>query len=441
MKKILSLVLLITVLLAVPALGATAENEAVPSFMEGAVTYAEAEKLASALGLLYSGKEGEALFTENRESPTALSLSLADPYKATVMSFDGKIGELKLLKTYSETAANPVLARDGKLYVPFRFVAEFFGARVYFENGEARAERTKYYAPALIRTNGQVRERVSVKDGFESAVIAGDRLLYITGDKMYIRDLNSGSEEELCPAGRAHVSGDKVFVLTGGKVISADIKTRRYITLCENVMMVGYTFDDYAWCDMADKSEVYDRYGNKIATVTGDFYNAFDYAGGLVYYTEKSGALYRAKPDGSEKVFLAKAAYYPEYKDGFVYYIDDAGNFRRVSADGSSDEMIYGLNLEIAAKTETEYIYNYYSNTGSPRLFIGAADGKNFRPYSDDKVSPLTKMLPYKDGFAFVSYYGNKPYYATKSASVKLSDDEPTAMAGVYGDWVYYVVD
>lgn len=77
--------------------------------------------------------------------------------------------------------------------------------------------------------------------------------------------------------------------------------TRRYITLCENVMMVGYTFDDYAWCDMADKSEVYDRYGNKIATVTGDFYNAFDYAGGLVYYTEKSGALYRAKPDREPK--------------------------------------------------------------------------------------------------------------------------------------------
>ena len=50
-------------------------------------------------------------------------------------------------------------------------------------------------------------------------------------------------------------------------------------------------------------------------------------------------------------------------------------------------------------------------------------------------------MLPYKDGFAFVSYYGSKPYYATESASVKLSDDEPTAMAGVYGDWVYYVVD
>lgn len=107
MKKILSLVLLITVLLAVPALGATAENEAVPSFMEGSVTYAEAEKLASALGLLYSGKEGEALFTENRESPTALSLSLADPCKATVMSFDGKIGELKLLKTYSETGCKP----------------------------------------------------------------------------------------------------------------------------------------------------------------------------------------------------------------------------------------------------------------------------------------------------------------------------------------------
>lgn len=441
MKRILSLVLLLTVLLCVPVLGATAENEAVPSFMEGSVTYADAEKLAFALGLIYSAKDRGALFTENRESPTALFITPDEPLVVTVMAFEGEIGALKLAKTYTEAVGASAVWHDGRLYVPFRLVAEFFGARVYFENGEARAERAKYYAPALIRTNGKVRERVSVKEGFESAVIAGDSLLYIANEKMYIRNLATGAEEELCPAGRAHVSGNKVFVLTGGSVISVDLTTKRYVTLCENVMMVGYTHDDYAWCDMAEKSEVYDKYGNRIAVVTGDFYNAFDYVDGLVYYTEKSGALYRAKPDGSEKAFLAKAAYYPEYVDGFIYYIDDAGNFRRVASDGSADEMVYGLNLEIAAKTENEYIYNYYSASGTPALFIGKPDGTDFRSYGAGNVSPLTKMLPYRDGFCFVSYYDSKPYYASESSSEKLSDDEPTAMAGTYGEWVYYVVE
>lgn len=441
MKRILSLVLILSVLFSVCAFAAVVENEEVASFMEGSVTYAEAEGLASALGLIYSGKEDGALFTENTSSPDALSVSLTTPYSASLMSFDGEIGELKLLKTSPLQMEHPVISRNGRLYVPLRFISEFFGARVYYENGKARVERGKYYAPALIRTNGAVRERVSVKEGFEGAVIAGDNLLYIAGDEMYIRNLATGEEKQLCRAGRAHVSGNKVFVFAGGEVISVDLTTGRSVTLCGNVMMVGYTHDDYAWCDMEDRSEVYDKYGNKIATVTGDFNNAFDYADGLVYYTEKNGALYRAKPDGSEKEFLAKAAYYPEYIDGFIYYIDDAGNFRRVSADGSADSMVYGLNLEFAARSGDEYIFNYYSPNGKPRLFIGKPDGTSFRPYSSENVSPLTKMLLYRDGFSFVSHYDNKVHYVTETTSAKLSDDEPTAMAGTYGEWVYYVVE
>lgn len=439
MKRILSLVLILSALFSAGAFAATVENEEVKSFMEGSVTYAEAKGLAEALGLLYSGKENEALLTENTASPDALSFSALTPDSASVMSFDGEIGELKLLRTYPLELPYPVISKDGALYLPLRFTAEFFGARVYYENGEARVECGKYHTPTLIRTNGNERERVSVKEGFESAVIAGDDLIYIAKDEMYIRNLLTGEEKPLCKAGRAHVSGNKLFVLSGGEVISVDLTTGRSATLCKNVTMVGYTHDDYAWCDTEGKSEVYDKYGNKIATVTGDFYNAFDYADGLVYYTERGGALYRAKPDGSEREFLAKAAYYPEYIDGFIYYIDGAGNFRRVSSDGLSDIMVYGLNLEFAAKSGDEYIFNYYSPNGTPRLFISKPDGTSFRPYSDGNVSPITKMIPYRDGFCFVSHYDNKVHYASESSSLTLSDDEPESMVGTHSGWVYYV--
>lgn len=439
-KKVLAIVLAAAILPS-SAFAATAENQSIPSYLSDSVTYAEAEALSGALGLIFSEKNGAVLFTENTEDPVALSLSCETPLTATVMCFEGEIGKLELKKTYTEALSSPVTMHDGRIYVPFRYVAEFFKARVYYENGEARAERTKYYSPVLMRVNGRVRERVDMPEGFESAVIAGDSLLYIVGDKLYKRSLTSDEEDKyLFGAGRAHVSGDRVFVFAGGEVSSVDINTGRAALLCKDVTMVGYTADDYAWCEMQDKSVVYDKYGNFITSVTGDFYNAFDYADGYVYYTDKSAALLRAKPNGKGSELLAKAAYYPEYIKGYIYYIDSAGNYRRVSADGKDDIMVYGLNLEIVAEKDGKHIYNYFSADGKHRLFISNPDGTDMKPYSEEGMASLTKPMEYKDGWAIVSYVYSKPYYVTESGAQKLSDDEPDTIAGVHGEWFYYVL-
>lgn len=439
-KRILSVVLA-AVLLPTSALAATVENKSVPSYLSDSVTYAEAEALSQALGLIFSEKNGAVLFTENTEDPVALSLSCENPLTATVMCFEGEIGGLELKKTYTEALSSPITVRDGRVYVPFRYVAEFFKARVYYEDGEARAERTKYYCPTLMRVNGEVRERVDMPEGFESAVIAGDSLLYIVGDKLYKRSLSAeGEDKYLCGAGRAHASGDKLFVFAGGEVSSVDINTGKAVLLCKDVTMVGYTAEDYAWCEMQDKSVVYDKYGNFITAVTGEFYNAFDYVDGYVYYTDKSAALYRAKPNGKESEVLAKAAYYPEYINGYIYYIDGAGNYRRVSADGKDDIMVYGLNLEVVAEKDGKHIYNYFSADGNHRLFISNPDGTEMKPYSEEGMASLTKPMEYKDGWAIVSYAYSKPYYVTEDSAQKLSDDDPDTVVGAYGEWFYYVL-
>lgn len=440
-KKILLMTLAFSALFAAAALGAEVENKFVPSYLDGSVTYAEGEALADALGLIYSEKDGGALFTENKADPMALSLSSRDEANATVMSFVGEIGELKLQTTYTEALTSPVKENEGKVYVPFRYVAEFFGARVYYENGTPSAERGKYYSPTLIRTNGETREVIAMPEGFESAVIADDTLLYIVGDSLYKKSLSSeGEGEYLFKAGRAHVSGNKLFVLSGGEVSSVDIESKKSVLLCKNVTMVGYTYDDYAWCDTLEKSFVYDKYGNKIAEVTGDFHNAFDYVDGLVYYTDKTARLYRAKPDGTGAELLAKAAFYPAYIDGFVYYVDMAGNYRRVNADGTNDIMVYGLNLEKIAEKEGKFIYNYFSESGRNRMLISDPDGTNMTLYSSENVAAAATPVAYRDGFAIISYFDSKPYYVTDDKAVLLEDDEPDLMVGTYGDFVYYVV-
>lgn len=204
--------------------------------------------------------------------------------------------------------------------------------------------------------------------------------------------------------------------------------------------MVGYTYGDNAWCETEDGTFVYDRYANKQAVITGEFYNAFDYDGGRVFYTDSAARLCVANADGSEEKVLAKAAYYPDYYDGRVYYTDSAGNYRRVNVETGEDIMVYGLNLEKIGISDGEFILNYYSSEGKHRMFVSKPDGTDFRPYSAPDFAAAAELVVYRDGFLTVGFFDGKPYYVTENFAVALTDDEPTAVAGVYGEWAYYVL-
>lgn len=441
MKKIASLILAFTILFSSLCLAATVENKEVDSFLKTNVTYAESEALADALGLLYSNKNGVCTFTEPCDDPSALQFNINDPSKVTILSFEGEKDSLKLHKTFTEAIKTPAEEYGGKLYVPLRYVSEFFGARVYYD-GSAKAERTKYYRPMLLRTNGTLRETVSVPEDFETALIAGDWLIYSAGKNLYRRSLKEDSGDEyLCKAGSTHISGDHLFVFSGGQLISVNIKTKKQVTVCEGVTMVGYTQDDYAWCETLSGIFIYDKYANYIDKITGSFHNAFDYHDGYVYYTDKDARLFKAKADGSDAQLLAKAAYYPDYIDGFIYYNDTAANYRRVDVSTKEDIMVYGLNLERIINLGDKFVLNYYSPLGNHKMYISNPDGTDFKPFSSPDIACASKPFLYKDALLVTSFFDGLLYYACEDFSVKLSDDSPSSVAGVYNDFVYYVID
>lgn len=441
MKKIISLILALCVLLSGTAFAATVENRTVASYIHEGTTYAEVSSLAETLGLSYAEKEGRLTLTDCVTSPSALTFDINSPLSVTVMSYEGKQGELKLVKSSEQALAVPVRVTDGKVFVPIRFVSEFFGARVYYSNGETRVERASYGKATLIRTNGTVRERVLVPEGFESAVIIGDELLYISGGSIYKRSLSEeGEDVYLCPAGRTHPVGDRLFVFSAGSVSVVEIATGKSQKIADKVTMVGYTCDDYIWCETEKDITVYDAYANKIAKITGKFYNAFEYADGRVFYTDSNDRLYSAKPDGTDVKALAKVAYYPDYYEGFIYYTDLAGNYRRVNVQTGEDIMVYGLNLEKLSVLSGKIILNYYSQEGKHRLFISNPDGTEFKPYSVAGLAAASLPLNYLNGLLITSLTDGKPYYATENEAVLLSDDEPALVSGTYGEWVYYVV-
>lgn len=423
------------------ASAATVENSHVDSYMDGGVTYAEGAALASALGIDFSEKDGTLMLTDNCSDPMSLVFDIKTPNEVTVMSFEGLLGELKLSGKHTELLGSSVRMKDGKLYVPIRFVSDFFESRVYYFEGETTVERYGYHTPTLIRTNGSVRERIAMPDGFESAVVVGDELLYIAGDAIYKRSLSSDREDKyLCRAGRTHLAGDRLFVLSSGELDVVNISNGTVEKLTDKVTMVGYTYGDNAWCETEDGTFVYDRYANKQAVITGEFYNAFDYDGGRVFYTDSAARLCVANADGSKEKVLAKAAYYPDYYDGRVYYTDSAGNYRRVDVETGEDIMVYGLNLEKIGISDGEFILNYYSSEGKHRMFVSKPDGTDFRPYSAPDFAAAAELVVYHDGFLTVGFFDGKPYYVTENFAVALTDDEPTAVAGVYGEWAYYVL-
>ncbi len=441
MKKIISLVLVLCTLLSGAAFAATVENMAVESYIHEGTTYAEVSSLAEALGLSYAEKEGRLTLTDCVTSPSALSFDINRPLSVTVMSYEGKQGELKLNKSAEQALSVPIRVTEGKIFVPIRFVSEFFGARVNYSEGETRVERASYGKATLIRTNGTVRERILMPEGFESAVVIGDELLYISEGSIYKRSLSEeGEDVYLCPAGRTHPVGDRLFVFSAGSVNVVEIATGKSQKIADNVTMVGYTCDDYIWCETEKDITVYDVYANKKAKITGKFYNAFEYADGRVFYTDSSDKLYSAKPDGTDVKLLVKVAYYPDYYDGFIYYTDLAGNYRRVNAQTGEDIMVYGLNMEKLSVLSGKFILNYYSQEGKHRLFVSNPDGTEFKPYSAAGLAAASIPIEYLNGLLVTSLTDGKPYYATEDEALLLSDDEPALVAGAYGEWVYYVV-
>ncbi|MDO5479666.1 MAG: stalk domain-containing protein, partial [Clostridia bacterium] len=331
MKKITAVAILFTLLFTFCSFGAKIDGEKIESTLLNGTTMAPLEDIARVMNLEFWPSSEQYAVSEKNDTPRMLNFVHSEPEKVYAQYYvKNADGSLKLTDEEELILPESAVRIDGKLFVPFRFVAEYFGANVYWsEEDGAWAYRTSYGKTALIRTDGKVRERVEISGNIESAVIVSDYLVVVREGELVRISLKDGSEKVIGKSGRVHVEGDKIFVLGSGKLTLIDVKTGESKPVDENITMVGYLAGGGAWCEKADKASVYDANGNHIADVTGNFENPWEYQDGFVYYLTSSMEMRRAKTDGSGEEVLIKTALYPEWVDGYIYYSDSLMNYRR----------------------------------------------------------------------------------------------------------------
>lgn len=441
MKRITALAILFTMLFTFCSFGAKIDGEEIKSTLLNGTTMVPLEDLARLLELDFMPSSEQYAIAEKNDAPRILNFSHMEPGKAYSQNYiRQKDGSLKL--TYEEELTLPESAVriDGKLYVPFRFVAEYFDANVYWSKEEgAWAYRTSYGKTALIRTDGKVRERVALSGEFESAAIVSDYLVLVKGGELLRISLKDGSEKVIGKSGRLHIEGNSLFVLGSGKLTLIDVESGENKTVAEGIGMVGYLAGGGAWCDRGEYASVYDKEGKHLTDVTGKFANPWEYQGGFVYYFTPEMEMRRARPDGSEDEALIKIALYPEWIDGCIYYTDSIFNYRRYDVSTGEDIAVYGLNLENVTGMEGKYIFNFYSED-IRRMFISNPDGTEFKPFGDKNVVVEKPAFAYKDGIAAMGLDDNRMYYITEDKTVKLTDDEVVEFSGIYDGFVYYTI-
>ncbi len=437
MKKILITILIFILLFAITPNAAKIDGEEIESTLINGVTMAPLFSIAEKMELDYSANEGAYSVKSKGENYIKLSFERGKEGIAhlTVCS-EG-------MMTKSEDINLPEKSTyiDGKLYVPFRTVLEAFEARVYWTEEEgAWAYRTDYGREIMIRTDGKVRQALPYPEEFEGIVLLDDNFLYIKNGWFVKKNLNTGEEAVLCKVGIPHKTKDKLFVMAQDELFSIDIESGEYVIIAKGVSMVGYTADDYAWCETDKGTFIYDKEGALISEITGRFDNSWDYFGTKVYYLDKMNAMYRANPDGTNEEFLIKTALYPKWIDKYIYYTDQSGSYRRFNVETKEDIMVYGLNLEHIFTLSDKYILNFYGDNGKCGMYISNPDGTDFAPYgSEGVIAGITPAL-YKDGIVTVNHVDKKLYYITKDEAIALTDDKIESLVGVYDGFVYYTI-
>ena len=442
MKKITAFILIFLLLFANTAFGAKIDGEEIKSTILNGTTMVPIEDVAKLLDLDFMPTSDQYTISEKNDEPRMLNFVHTEPGKVYAQLYTKTSdGNLKMVDEQAMELPQSVVRIDGKLYVPFRFVCEYYNANVYWDEKEgARAYRTNYGEITLIKTDGHVRERVLIEGGFESGTVSGRYFVYVKDGSLYRMNLETGEKILLGESGYVNIYGNTVYVLGQGKLTLYDLESGEGKIVCEGVTIVAYTADKGAWCETVNGTFVYNSEGALVAEITGEFYNPWEYQEGFVYYLTNNMEMRRARADGSEDEKIIKTAFYPVWIDNFIYYTDIAGNYRRFDVGTKEDIGVYGLGLDFAIKLNGMHIMNYYAESGLCMMFISEADGTGFRQFGKMGIATTGKVDLYKDGIAGRGADDDAPYYITGNDAVKLTDDHINEFYGAYKDFVYYSV-
>jgi hypothetical protein len=207
MKKILLGILLFTLFLSIFPNAAKIDEKEIQSTMINGVTMAPLSDIAKIINLDFSGKDGVYSVKSRVDESSDLYMQFSvsrEKMDRAILKYSINGGKLKEEEiTLSEKAT----FIDGKLYVPFRDVLEYFDARVdWTEEAGAYAYMKSYGKEVVVRTDGNVRQVVSDISGFEDITIIDGYFYYIKDGKLIKRAVETGKESDFGPAGKIHKS-------------------------------------------------------------------------------------------------------------------------------------------------------------------------------------------------------------------------------------------
>lgn len=328
--------------------------------------------------------------------------------------------------------------QDADLYVPLRVVAEYFNARVYWEEGKgARVELGQYRSPALIRVKGNVRERVDISDSVGDDLVVYDGRIYYTADKLYSLNLQGSDKKAVGPAGKFRFNNQRLFIQAGDKIISSKPDGSDFYTIIDG--FTSYVLLENRILCFGKKTIIIDYTGKVLNEIKGDFYTIIDVIDNRVYYLDKEKKLYSADCDGKNEKLLVSDCINLTLIENWFYYLDFGQILHRVSLDGEKNEIVYGLNFEFAGTFGDKILFNFYGNKFK-KIFMINPDGTGIQELQ--KADFAAKSTIEAEGNLFIIPSSKAGVYKLLAGEVsKISDDTPATFCGSNDGFIYYLVN
>lgn len=266
----------------------------------------------------------------------------------------------------TETLSVSIGERNGRLFVPLRFISEHFGAQVDYKNHTIDIH-TKRSHPGLERGSNDVSMN-AYAGGF---VEKGDYDYFVSYENgLYnVKKKSKKDASELVIMSNEggiynlNVVGKDLYYHNDGKLIKYNMENSQSLQLVSNASKIYVVGDTVYYIDQSDLKLVKMKNdGNKKQEIGSNVVN-YMVIGQTIYYTDHGNKTFKVGLDsnGGQKIFQDMCA----YGNGYFYYVSrgyEGGSERlaRQKEDGSGKTFLQSLdagNLFKSVKVLGNWIY------------------------------------------------------------------------------------
>lgn len=322
----------------------------------------------------------------------------------------------------------PAMLINSRTMVPTRFIAESLGANVEWDGVRNTVLINKNKNKSIGNMNVSLKDNglnirgntVGNLSNAGKVAMQGDSIYYNEQDKLYRKDLNTGSKQMLYEKHQAsadfiNVVGDWVYFTSQG---------------IYRIRIDGTNLE-----------KLNDNRSSNLSVINGWIYylnHGLDYRGedGTILFKDRG--LYRMRIDGTEKQLITKDfATYVNVVDNYIYYSNYSDNDRlyRVSIDGTEIEK---LNDERSIYINVIDGWVYYNNMeGEDAFFRIRIDGSDRQVISGVRpayINISNGWVYYANTFDYHKLYRCR----IDGSEVQKLSDEWAHMIWVFGDNLFY---